>query len=260
MFGTRKNLGMRNGLGAAMLLTNPEWLLLHVCWSILCIVESYRLFLHDDYSAFIRWIIVTALLVLIFPSKPPALRSYGRPPFSSPRFTLSNMVGFLLAKTVLLAIPSTEWIFLHWLLAPFGVAIGIWSVGNLGIEKGVIWHSLAAAFLSYANLFVLKFVPNNTHRLAVVTFVTAIAFNLFSKEWDIPNHVQSPRRVANQIFNGAVQFFSIVILPLFEFYQNVDKIDSDAEDRWNVFYGYAKIWWKVLCRLYKFIQQNDQAA
>uniref|UniRef100_A0A8D8MQD6 (northern house mosquito) hypothetical protein n=1 Tax=Culex pipiens TaxID=7175 RepID=A0A8D8MQD6_CULPI len=259
MFGTRKNLGMRNRLSSAMLLTD---LLLHVYWPILSIVESYRLFLHDDSSALIRWTIVTALLVLIFPSKPPVFRSYGRPPFSSHRFTLSNMVGFLLARTVLLAIPSTEWSFLHWLLAPLGVAIGIWSVGNLGNEKGVIWHSLAAAFLSYALPFVQKFVPNNTHRLAVVTFVTAIAFNLFSKEWDIPdirNRFQSPR-MANQMFNGAVQFLSIVVFPLFEFYRNFDKIDSDAEDRWNVFYGYAEIWWKVLYRLYQFIQQNDQAA
>ncbi|KAL1381843.1 hypothetical protein pipiens_013308 [Culex pipiens pipiens] len=119
----------------------------------------------------------------------------------------------------------------------------------------ILWYYLTTLF---------KFVPNNTHRLAVVTFVTAIAFNLFSKEWDIPdirNRFQPPRRVANQMFKGAVQLFlSIVVLPLFEFYQNFDKIDSDAEDRWNVFYGYAKIWWKVLYRLYQFIQQNDQAA
>lgn len=57
---------------------------------------------------------------------------------------------------------------------------GIWIVGNIGREKGKLWHCLAAAYLTYPIRYVIY---DETYWMTGMLVVSAFAFDHFSKEW-----------------------------------------------------------------------------
>ena len=112
------------------------------------------------------------------------LQFYRKPPYSAKRLLGEIMIGYLFGQLYQMAIPETLFMgidfgFLHWLIPVF-VALGVWTVGNIGREKGVLWHCLLAAFVAYP---VRYFVYDETYTLVITALISALAFDNFSKEW-----------------------------------------------------------------------------
>ncbi|CAD7092524.1 unnamed protein product [Hermetia illucens] len=112
------------------------------------------------------------------------LRKHRKPPFSTSRFIGAVMVGYLWGQLIQLAIPTVpflgiDWNFLHWLI-PLFAALGVWTVGNVGREKGVFWHCLVAAYIAYPLRY---FLYDETYWFTATVFASALAFDHWSKEW-----------------------------------------------------------------------------
>lgn len=64
---------------------------------------------------------------------------------------------------------------------------GVFMVGNIGREKGVLWHCLIAAYISYLIRYI---VYDETYWLTFTIFVSALTFDIFSKKFQVepPKH------------------------------------------------------------------------
>lgn len=112
------------------------------------------------------------------------LRKYSKPEFSTVRFLGQIMVSYLFGQMWMIAVPEDEfiglsWRFLLW-LTPFFSALGVWIVGNIGREKGTLWHCLIAAYLVYP---IRYYVYDETYWFTGMVFVSALTFDHFSKQW-----------------------------------------------------------------------------
>lgn len=58
----------------------------------------------------------------------------------------------------------------------------MWTVGNMGREKGVFWHCLVAAYGSYLSRY---FLLDEAYWFTAMAFCCAFAFDHFSKEWNL---------------------------------------------------------------------------
>ncbi|XP_035790248.1 dnaJ homolog subfamily C member 22-like isoform X2 [Anopheles albimanus] len=139
------------------------------------------------------------------------LRTNRKPPFSTGRFLLAIMIGYWWGQMIMIAIPQTvffglDWGFLHWTI-PFGVALGVWTVGNMGREKGVFWHCLVAAYGSYLSRY---FLLDEAYWFTAMAFCCAFAFDHFSKEWnlEVPKRKRMARRLAT-LTAAAVIYLSL---------------------------------------------------
>ncbi|CAG9765512.1 unnamed protein product [Ceutorhynchus assimilis] len=132
------------------------------------------------------------------------MRRNKKPPFSTSRFISALMVSYLWGQMVLLAIPEEEiyginWnSYLHWFI-PFGVALGVWVVGNIGREQGKLWLTLVVSYLCYATRW---YYYDENIWLTVMMFGTAFTFDTYSKEWRKTPKKKKPfyRRLAVLIF------------------------------------------------------------
>lgn len=119
------------------------------------------------------------------------LRKFKKPEYSSKRFLSAVMVAFLFGQTFSMAIPEEvfggiDWNFLHWGV-PLVISFGIWIVGNIGRERGVLWHCLAGAYAIYPIRYVLY---DETFTLMMTALVSGLVFDTFSKQWLL----EPPRR------------------------------------------------------------------
>lgn len=112
------------------------------------------------------------------------LRKHPKPEFSSFRLLFAIMVGYLWCVLFQMAIPQDhffgiDWGYLHWLNPLIG-ALGVWMVGNVGREKGKLWHCLVAAYVTYPIRYVIY---DETYWMLGMLTVSALAFDHISKEW-----------------------------------------------------------------------------
>lgn len=112
------------------------------------------------------------------------LQTHKKPPYSGKRFLFEIMIGYLFGQLFHMAIPNhlimeVDFNFLHWLI-PLFVAIGVWTVGNIGREHGVLWHCLLAAFAAYP---IRYFIYDETYTILITSLVAALVFDHASKEW-----------------------------------------------------------------------------
>lgn len=178
------------------------------------------------------------------------LTIYRKPEFTTSRFLSAIMIGYLWSQLVMIAIPGEvvlgiDWGFLHWLI-PVGGALGkiykskpnkcrlilftgnlfkgIWTVGNMGREKGCIGHCLMAAYIAYP---IRYFVYDETYWMTIMLVISAIAFEMFSKEWrrEPPKRHSSKKRIAYLSTAG------IIYLSLWGsfFYFNGKITDQDGD-------------------------------
>lgn len=56
---------------------------------------------------------------------------------------------------------------------------GVWSVGNIGLERGTLWWSLFAAYCSYP----LYYYYGGDYTFVAMIFLSATAFDSKSKKW-----------------------------------------------------------------------------
>lgn len=152
-----------------------------------------------------------------------------KPPFSTYRFMAAICVSYLWGQVVMIAIPETivydiDFSFLHWVI-PLGIALGVWVVGNIGREKGCLWHSLIASYVSYLSRY---FIFDDTWWMTLTVVVTALVFDSFSKQWML----QRPKR--RRLVRRAVVMSMAILLYMSlwgsYFYFNGTITDSDGDE------------------------------
>ncbi|XP_004521022.1 dnaJ homolog subfamily C member 22 isoform X2 [Ceratitis capitata] len=177
----------------------------YIMWLFGGIFGLHHLYLHRDRHAFIWWCTLGGYFgvgwlaeIALIPeyvrdaNEDPAfiksfvarLQANRRPPYSAKRFVGEVMIGYLFGQVVLMAIPETifagiDWGFLHWLIPVF-ISIGVWTVGNIGRERGVWWHCLIAAILIYPTRYLIY---DETYSLLLTALVSALVFDSYSKQW-----------------------------------------------------------------------------
>ncbi|XP_055529291.1 dnaJ homolog subfamily C member 22 [Wyeomyia smithii] len=176
------------------------------------------------------------------------IRTYKKPPFNTPRFVMAIMVGFLFGQMIMISIPQevfagVDWSFLHWLI-PLGVAIGVWTVGNTGREKGVFWHSLVGAYLSYPLRY---FVLDEAYWFTLMAFASAFAFDNYSKQWnlDVPKREKPLKRAA--IIIPCVLLYLSLWGCFFYFNGTITDSDGDEVPVHEAIHNFIKSpWWTDL--------------
>lgn len=111
------------------------------------------------------------------------MKQHPSPPSGSARLSALMIVGSFFGTLIQYAIPQeifseTTILILNYIFVPFGSAIGVWLVGNVGRHQGCLWKPLVASYLSIPASIITK--------LPIETFTTLfslLAFNKFSKNW-----------------------------------------------------------------------------
>ncbi|XP_049297624.1 dnaJ homolog subfamily C member 22 isoform X1 [Anopheles funestus] len=185
------------------------------------------------------------------------LRTNRKPPFSTGRFLLAIMIGYWWGQMIMIAIPQAvfygiDWGFLHWLI-PFGVALGVWTVGNMGREKGVFWHCLLVSYGSYLSRY---FVMDEAYWFTTMAFCSALAFDHFSKEWnlEVPKRKRLARRLAT-LTASAVIYLSLWGCFVY-FNGTITDSEGDEVPVHEAIYNFLKSpWWTDLKQtLYDTVQ------
>lgn len=177
----------------------------YILWLCGGIVGLHHIYLHRDRHAFIWWCTLGGYFgigwfyeIVLIPeyvrdanedpqfiaSFVERLKANKKPPYSGKRFLGEVMIGYLFGQLVQMAIPQSlfwgiDWTFLHWLIPVF-ISLGVWTVGNIGRECGVLWHSLVGAVVVYP---VRYFIYDETYSLLLTAIVTAFVFDTYSKQW-----------------------------------------------------------------------------
>lgn len=177
----------------------------YVLWLFGGIFGAHHIYLHRDRHAFIWWCTLGGYFgigwifeVFAIPgyvrdvNEDPKfiqefvgkLQHFQRPPYSGKRFLGEVMIGYLFGQLFQMAIPETpfmgiDFAFLHWGI-PLFIALGVWTVGNIGREQGVLWHCLLAAYVSYP---VRYFIYDETYTLLISALAAALIFDHLSKQW-----------------------------------------------------------------------------
>ncbi|XP_058462603.1 dnaJ homolog subfamily C member 22 [Malaya genurostris] len=176
------------------------------------------------------------------------IRMNQKPPLTTSRLLLAVMVGFLFGQLIMIAIPQqvfvgVDWNFLHWCI-PIGSAIGVWTVGNMGREKGVFWHCLIGAYVAYP---IRYFVLDEAYWFTLMTVASAFAFHYFSKEWnlEVPKREKPLKRAA--IFVPCVLLYLSLWGCFFYFNGTITDSDGDEVPVHEAIHNFIKSpWWTDL--------------
>uniref|UniRef100_A0A7G3AG17 Putative dnaj molecular chaperone similarity domain protein n=1 Tax=Lutzomyia longipalpis TaxID=7200 RepID=A0A7G3AG17_LUTLO len=112
------------------------------------------------------------------------MQKHKKPPFSTSRFMGAVVLAYLFTQAAKLAIPQEifwgiDFSFLHWAL-PFFASLGVWTVGNIGREKGPLIHCLLAAYALYP---IRYWIYDEDVWILLMNVASASAFDFWSKEW-----------------------------------------------------------------------------
>uniref|UniRef100_A0A336LMD3 DnaJ homolog subfamily C member 22 n=1 Tax=Culicoides sonorensis TaxID=179676 RepID=A0A336LMD3_CULSO len=152
-----------------------------------------------------------------------------KPPFSTYRFMAMICVSYLWGQVVMIAIPENiiygiDFSFMHWII-PLGIALGVWTVGNIGREQGVLWHALIASYVTYLSRY---FIYDDTWWMTLTVVVTSLVFDSISKRW----RLERPKR--RKLVKRAIILSSAVLLYMAlwtsYFYFNGTITDSDGDE------------------------------
>ncbi|XP_076286972.1 TM2 and DnaJ domain-containing protein wurst [Lasioglossum baleicum] len=152
-----------------------------------------------------------------------------KPPFSTVRFTAATAVAYLWAEIYRSAIPEDEIYginFRHLLIfTPYVIALAVWTVGNIGRERGTIWFALVAAYLCYPTF---SYIGDETIWMCLMTIASALSFDSFSKKWRLkPQQRESLVRRLFHLGLVAALFTSLLVS---YFYFNAVVTDSEGEE------------------------------
>lgn len=195
------------------------------------------------------------------------LRKNPKPEFSTTRFLFGVMGGYLYAQLLQLAVPQerllgVDWSYIHWFI-PLAGSLGkqlmnstsehlsnqtritaVWLVGNLGREKGVLWHCLLASYLTYPVRYVIY---DDTYWMTGMMVVCAFTFDHFSKEWrrEPAKKYSMKRRFA--VLSAAVCVYLMIWAAYFYFNGKITDADGDEVPLREAVYNVLNSpWWKEL--------------
>ncbi|XP_026673241.1 dnaJ homolog subfamily C member 22 [Ceratina calcarata] len=157
------------------------------------------------------------------------VKLYRKPPFSAVRFAAQNAVAYMWAEIFRNAVPEDELFginFRHLLiLTPLVIALGVWTVGNIGREQGSIWITLCTAYLFYP---MLTYIGDDTVWIFVMVVSASLSFDTFSKEWRL-----KPRKkrsfIKRMLHLSVAAMISMSLLGSY-LYFNAVITDSEGEE------------------------------
>ncbi|KAM0724393.1 DnaJ-like protein subfamily C member 22 [Formica fusca] len=157
------------------------------------------------------------------------VRANRKPPFSTARFAAETAVAYFWAELFNNAIPQEEIYGFNFrqllILVPAVIALGVWTVGNIGREQGSIWLALATAYLFYPTLY---YIGDDTMWIFLMVIASSLSFDTFSKQWRLkPKKKRSfVRRMT--VLGLALMLYFIVIGSYLYF--NAVITDSEGEE------------------------------
>lgn len=111
------------------------------------------------------------------------------------------------------------------ILIPAVVALGVWTVGNIGREEGPIWACLIAAYALYPTLY---YIGDDTTWVFLMVVASSLAFDSFSKQWRLkPRKKRKIGKRAVLLFLALTLYFSLIGSYL---YFNAVITDSEGEE------------------------------
>lgn len=157
------------------------------------------------------------------------VRANRKPPFSTARFAAETAVAYFWAELFNNAIPQEEIYGINFrqllILIPAVIALGVWTVGNIGREQGSIWLALATAYLFYPTLY---YIGDDTMWIFLMVIASSLSFDTFSKQWRL-----KPKKKRNfvrrmTVLGLALMLYFIVIGSYLYF--NAVITDSEGEE------------------------------
>lgn len=258
-------------------------LIAYILWLFGGIFGAHHVYLHRDGHAFVWWCTLGGYFGLgwayeIFKipeyvrdcNEDPKfiqqfiekLRMYRKPEFSTIRFLGQIMMSYLFGQMWMISVPEDEfagmsWRFLLW-ATPFFAALGVWLVGNIGREKGVFWHCLAAAYLVYPLRY---YVYDETYWFTAMIFVSALSFEQFSKQWrrEPPKRHGAVKRTV--VLSTCVILYLAVWSSYFYFNGKITDSDGDEVPVHEAIRNFIKSpWWtdlkQTFVETWRFAQHN----
>ncbi|XP_015176017.1 PREDICTED: dnaJ homolog subfamily C member 22 [Polistes dominula] len=152
-----------------------------------------------------------------------------KPSFSTVRFTAANAVAYFWAEIYCSAIPEDEIYGINFrqliILTPIIIALGVWTVGNVGREGGTIWAALISAYLVYPTLY---YIGDDTTWVFLMVVTSSLAFDTFSKRWRLkPKKKRGWVRRMFALSLAIILYFSLIGSYL---YFNAIITDSEGEE------------------------------
>ncbi|CAH4038548.1 dnaJ homolog subfamily C member 22 [Pieris brassicae] len=190
------------------------------------------------------------------------MRQYRKPPFSMNRFTGMLMVGYSWGQMMMLAIPPEEFWGINWkffnCLVPIVVALGVWTVGNIGREQGGLKWPLIAALATYP---VRYYIYDDTVWFTIMIVAAALAFDTFSKEWRRTPHKKThfAKRVA--ILSLCAGLYISLWCGYLYFHGTITDSDGDEIPIYEALHHfYTSPWWldlkQSLLDTYQYAQHH----
>ncbi|XP_043790952.1 dnaJ homolog subfamily C member 22 [Apis laboriosa] len=157
------------------------------------------------------------------------VRNNRKPPFSTVRFVTENAVAYLWAEIFRNAIPGDEIYginFRHLLiLTPLVVALGVWTIGNIGREQGSIWIALCSAYLLYPTL---TYIGDDNMWVFLMVVAASLSFDTFSKQWRLKPRKR--KNIIQRIFYLGLAAALYTFLLGSYLYFNAVVTDSEGEE------------------------------
>lgn len=131
-------------------------------------------------------------------------------------------------------------------------------VGNLGREKGVFWHCLLAAYVTYPIRYIIY---DESYWLSITLVVSALAFDHWSKEFDrAPRKRRSLKKRFFLLSTGLCIYLS-VWLAFFYFNGKVSDGEGDEIPVHEAIHNFfASSWWtdikQTLFDIYQYAQHH----
>lgn len=138
------------------------------------------------------------------------------------------------------------------------LSAGIFMVGNLGREKGVFWHCLLAAYLTYPIRYIIY---DESYWLTFTLVASALVFDYWSKDFDrAPKKRRSLKKRFFYLSVGVCIYLSVWVA---FFYFNGKISDGDGEEipvHEALHNFFASSWWtdmkQTLYDIYQYAQHH----
>ncbi|XP_037938329.1 dnaJ homolog subfamily C member 22 [Teleopsis dalmanni] len=262
------------GADANVLPTKKSVIVAYVLWLFGGIFGLHHIYLHRDRHAFIWWCTLGGYFgvgwfgeIFLIPEyvrdaneEPKFVKSFieklrtnQKPPYSGKRFLGQVMIGYFFGQLIQMAIPQTtivgiDWGFLHWLI-PLFIALGVWTVGNIGRERGVLWHCLVASFIIYPVRYLIY---DETYTLLLTSIISALVFDNYSKHWLRSPPVRRGAAIRTVKFTGAL----LIYFSIWGCYIGFNGTISDGEGGEVHIYEavrnfLASAWWSDMVQAFK---------
>ncbi|XP_014261574.1 dnaJ homolog subfamily C member 22 [Cimex lectularius] len=175
------------------------------------------------------------------------VRNSKSPPYSLWRNCGCVFTAYIWGSMIHMAIPKEEfsnpYTDLLYHLVPLGIALGVWSVGNIGHEEGSIKWPLLAAYGFYP----LYLYYNEDWSFTLMTMASTYAFEMKSKQWKRKIKPQKNfLRRASVVLLCLSVYFALWTSSIYFNASITDDEDNEIPIREAIHHFFTSPWWNDL--------------